>query len=125
KEEAAQIHPIQAADQLAVHPGFYAVRVAGAMQIGIDLLNVRADPGAGGAALRGALADDLLESQIAGDTKAGLVLILLACNLAQLLAQGAGYLEIVHLQHHAWIRRPPQYRVARAVPGKHALTVGF
>jgi hypothetical protein len=45
--------------------------------------------------------------------------------VAHVLGERARHLELIAMQHHARVGRPPEDRLGRGVPGKDAAAVGF
>ena len=122
EHHAAQADEVQAADQLAVHPGLDAVRAPEPVPGAVGLHHAGHDPGAvlavarcAGAGLHHAAEVAVEDDLAARRAQEGL----------QRLAQRALQLEGGHRQHHARVRAPPQHRLAGPEPGEQALAVGL
>src|ERR1700722_169136 len=85
------------------------------MKLFIGMDPVVVEPGVGPSAPRGrAAADGGAECMIDSSR---------VWTIAQRLAQTVRALEFRRVQHHARIRRPPQYRLVRRIPGEDAAFV--
>ena len=117
----AEVDAVQAADQFAVHPGLDAVDIARAGPGGVGGLHLGHDPGAVLALARGvrALGHHPCDVVVEADFAAGR-----AQEAAQRLAQRVRQLEVGRAQQHARVGRPPEHRLAGAVPGKDAVRIG-
>mmetsp|Transcript_4831 Transcript_4831/g.17078 ORF Transcript_4831/g.17078 Transcript_4831/m.17078 type:complete len:248 (+) Transcript_4831:528-1271(+) len=118
EEHPAEVDAIEAADEFAVDPGLNAVHgrpgQVGGLQLGHDpgaVLAVARRAGAGPQHGGPVVVDANFAARRGGEA-------------LHRLAQRARQLEVRRLQHHARVGRPPQRRLAGAIPREDATPIG-
>src|SRR3569832_2509174 len=116
-EHPADRHAVEAADQLAVTPGFHRMRIAGIEQAAIGRNHRRRDPGAAGLfAGFGARSHHVRKRGVDAH---------LETAISDAFGEGAGYADLVRHQYHARVGTPPQDRLTGVEPGEDAVTIGI
>ena len=117
EEAAAERHPVQAADQLALAPDLDRVAEPGPEQLAIGGAHRGAEPGA---AAFGARRGTGMEHGVEGAVEAqGESAASLAPGQRSRAVEGRGF------EHGARVRRPPEDRFAGVEPGKDACPIGL
>src|SRR5690606_32782103 len=117
EEHLPEDDAVEAPGQRGAAPAFHGYGMTHAVQRGIGARHLRGDPGIAGAGPGlGASLEDACEVPVERYPE----------HLApELAAQAARHLEVLQFEDAARVRRPPQYRLAAAVPGKDAAPVGI
>src|ERR1700722_1515683 len=107
EEDAADAHPVESADELLAKISLDAVREAARVQIGVGLLHIARDPGAGARRARRCAALDH-GTKVLIDQAA-------VAAVAQRLLQTARGAKLLRKQHLPWVGRPPKEGVGGRV----------
>jgi len=113
----AQVHSVEAPDQLAIFPYFIGMCVAHSVQGAIPLDKPRVDPAAHFplACYPGTILDHPIEALVPGQGKG---------SVSHNFAHALGYFKPIRKKDHPGVRRPPINQATAFEPGKYPFPIG-